>query len=140
MKEKIEKIVVWIIGVSFVLILLYVIDWEFLKSEITEYPVMCSQKLDFGICNGQKTPLNPRTYRVFPKRQEVIYFMKGFDLPVRRLTKCAVLDRRNWSCKYDDDSAELGFRNGEYWITSSISNDFDERTYYVSRFQWLKLQ
>src|SRR5688572_26477870 len=44
---------------------------------------------------------NPRTFKVFPDRQEVVETNVG---GTERWTKCAVADASNWRCTYPDAS------------------------------------
>ena len=66
----------------------------------------------------------------------MLYWVEGFN--VERFTKCAVNNRTNWSCKYDDGSAEFGFNNGRYReISFGSGTSSEEYVYYASKWQWL---
>lgn len=121
--------------------LLSFIDWGFLKSEITKYPVMCKGRVAYNTCDNPEFTLRKTTYKVLPQEQEVSYWTEGFD--VQKLTNCAVGDRKNWTCRYNDNSAEFGFSNGSYWEVSlapSLTAALAEREYYVSKSRWLHLK
>lgn len=114
-----------------VLLFLYVVDWGFLKGEITEYSIYCDPKVD---CIN----LNPTTYKVSETRQEVIHWTD--DSPPETLKNCSVVNRTNWSCKYNDGSAEFGFTKGNYFqyiLRDSASSFMDDNTHYVSRLRYL---
>jgi hypothetical protein len=118
------------------------IDWSFIKGEIVEYPMMCKTKVNLGNCSQPEVPLNRTTYKPNTSRQEVLYWSEATG-DVQKLTKCAVRDRKNWSCKYDDESAEFGFTNGNYWsysnseMNSAVSLEMNEKMYYLSRWGWM---
>lgn len=132
----------WIFIIFIVIFGFRAIDWSFIKGEIVEYPVMCQTKVNLGNCPQAFVPLNKTTFKPNTDRQEVLYWSEATG-DVQKLTKCAVKDRKNWSCKYDDESAEFGFTNGKYWsfsnpeMNSTVGQDMDERTYYLSRWDWL---
>ncbi len=39
---------------------------------------------------------------------------------VSELSNCILFDKRNWKCTYDDESAVVGFRQGEYFEISNL--------------------
>ena len=150
MKEKIKKILEGL-GNFFGFIILFLIIVSIYKffnigglfnSEITEYPVLCKEKPVFNNCDNPYIPLNPTTYKVLTDRQEVIYWTA--DLSPSRTTKCAIRDKRNWSCKYEDESGEFGFENGTYWArplgSSSYLQEEYETYYYPSRIEYLMIK
>ena len=111
----------------------------FFRSEITEYPVMCKKEPTLNKCQNPDSTLNKTTYKILKNRQEVLYWSSVDDVP-RKLTKCAIKDRKNWSCKYNDESAEFGFKDGKFWNVSleeSILNDEYRKVYYPSRTEYL---
>jgi len=126
------------IGWAIIVGIIYLIgDWGFLTSEITSYSAMCAITVTNNRCAKHSFTMGPTTYKVFPNEQTVVYRVKG--LPVERLTKCAVADRKNWTCRYNDESAEFGFKNGKYFMTSlgTASIIKDDEVYHLSRFQYL---
>lgn len=142
-EEKTNPLIGLLIIGFFVILLLKVIDWGFLKSEITEYPVQCKEKVSLNRCNNPYYTLGRTTYKVLPNRQEVLYWNEAIS-NIEKLTKCAVKDRKNWSCKYNDESAEFGFRDGQFWHISAgkstpIVEELTEKIYYVSRLEYLNL-
>jgi len=135
-------------GLVAVLMLIYAVtavltatDWGFLRNEITNYSLLCEHDVEYGICNRVSIPLNPTTFKVMADRQEVVYWTElgpGLIRP-ERLTKCAVRDRRNWSCRYRDESAEFGFSDGAYWertLTPGITAGMDKRVVHVGRWRY----
>jgi hypothetical protein len=81
-------------------------------------------------------------YKIDKRNQKVIYWTQGF--PPNTVTNCTILNRRNWKCRYDDESAEFGFSGGEYYeISLEPSEIIDELTKHqssVSRLEYLNLQ
>lgn len=123
-------------GVYIAVMVAAVIDWGFVKSEISKYELECSEATRFGVCEKVAYGLRKTTYKVMPDRQEVLHWVQGF--PVERLTKCAVRDRKNWSCAFNDNSAEFGFNGGAYWERTRKAGLFDASTrLHISRWQWL---
>ncbi|TSC94409.1 MAG: hypothetical protein CEN87_530 [Parcubacteria group bacterium Licking1014_1] len=113
----------------------------FFNSEITEYPVVCKEEPVLNQCNNPEYTLRKTTYKVIYNRQEVIYWTEDFS--TQRLTRCAIKDKKNWSCKYDDESAEFGFTDGKYWnysLIPSAGDDLWKNVYYPSRIKYLMVQ
>ena len=149
MKEKIKKFLEILEKfLGFIIILLVIISsWKFFNisglfnSEITEYSIMCKEKVEWNQCENPNYPLNKTIYKVLVQRQEVVYWIN--DFPPERLTKCAIRDKKNWSCKYNDESAEFGFRNGIFYEfslkQSSVSEELWNKVYYVSRTKYLMI-
>lgn len=128
----------------FLFFFLKIFDWGFIRSEITEYPVGCETPLVYGQCKGNSYPLNRTTYKVIPEKEEVLYWSE-IGGGIQKLEGCAIKDRKNWSCHYGDNSAEFGFRDGNFWSLSnslklSKITELEEKMYYVSRFVWFKLK
>lgn len=122
-------------GVIVILLIIIFFDWGLLKSEITAYPINCPSDLDY--CYS----LRYTRYKIDKRNQEVIYWTEGF-LP-EKLTNCAIVNRSNWSCKYNDGSAEFGFTNGTYYNYSLITDNLEELTKdirYVSRIEYYYIQ
>jgi hypothetical protein len=121
-------------------LLIYVLDWGWLRGAITEYPVLCPA--DFLEGNGCYA-LNTTTY--LPNKYKQVVVMQD-DFDIRTLTKCTVINRKNWQCKWDDESAVFGFNKGQFSDVSltlspgehwddSIKRDMEYR--YVPRFIYL---
>ncbi len=143
--KKIQSVIeiIFSFAVVIYLFLLFVafIDWGFLKGEITDYPIQCQNKPVYGVCNKKDFALRKTTYKPSVQRQDVVYSTEGFD--VKRLTKCAVKDRKNWTCTYDDESAEIGFTNGKFFEVSLkeskfVSEDMFDKIYYVPKHEWIR--
>ncbi len=109
-----------ILGAIFAIAVLYFFDFGILSGKITAYPLSCDREnyIDYR-CTEKRLPLNPTTYKPSAARQEVIYSTIG---SWETLTKCSVSDRKNWTCKYNDESAEFGFDNGQFWEVSLGEN------------------
>lgn len=108
----------------------YFFDFSFLKGEITEYSLSCDKK-DFVNyqCTKKWLPLNPTTYKPIVNKQQVLYWTLS---DIQTLSKCSVVDRKNWTCRYNDESAEFGFKNGQFWEVSlekSVSDELFEFKY-----------
>lgn len=120
---KLVKLIIKIVFVIFVIrMLVYFIDFNFLKGEIYAYSLSCSKdKYVNGQCTEKWLLRVPKAYRPDIKNQRVFYWI-GDSPEIKTLNKCSVVNRRNWTCKLDDASAELGFRSGNYWERSLITN------------------
>jgi hypothetical protein len=117
------------------------IGCEASSSEITAYPVQCKTIVQNGQCSAPEYTLRYTTFKVFVNEQNVVSAVEGF--PPTRLTQCAVRDRMNWSCRYDDDSAELGFNDGAYFEVTLKQPTFatlSRNVYYVSYTEYLRIQ
>lgn len=137
--KKLETVLSWMIGIYTILFILAWVDWGFLKSEITAYPLHCSHKVGvLGECSNVDFSTRAFIYKVDPKRQEVLYWVEGFE--VSKLIDCAIRNRKNWTCKYSDNNTEIGFNNGKFFETvdpNSLTADLAAKTFYVSRHDWL---
>jgi hypothetical protein len=122
----------WIFLFALILLSIYVIDWSFLKGEIREYPIApCPE------CSGRVMTLNERVYKPSSTRQDVVSWMPGLGI-VDRYTNCAVVNRKNWQCTYNDGSRTFGFSEGKYWNDDSQSKKLGWQ--YISRFRYLKVK
>lgn len=146
MDDQIEKvsnkakgwgILLGFIGVA---LFFYVVDWGFLKGNITEYSIWCPP--DYKEGNGCMT-LGTTTY--YPNKNKQAIISKS-EFSIMTLKKCTVIDRGNWECKYEDESAVFGFNNGQFHLNTLWTTDKrpfeeirkDEMQYkYVSRWRWL---
>jgi hypothetical protein len=134
------------IGVIFILAvigygILYitsVVDFSFIRGEIIAYPMECSVQTQNGSCPG-KTLYALRTTHFKPNydRQEVVYWIDGISPDLFK--NCAVVNRKNWKCEYDDKSATVGFQDGVYFeYPEAGTPDAFLHEYYVSRQTWLQ--
>lgn len=137
-----------ILGMFFVIAVLFFFDFDILSGKVTTYPLSCERENynDYR-CTEKWLPLNLTTYKPSVARQEVIYSVVG---SWETLTKCSVSDKKNWTCKYDDESAEFGFDKGQFWEASlgkniygveSISDDLFEVRYvpkFIYRLEQMK--
>jgi hypothetical protein len=55
----------------------YVIDWGFLKGEITVYSAQCKVPVKNGECADYKFTLRPTTYKPMQDQQVVVYWIEG---------------------------------------------------------------
>lgn len=126
--------------------ILYFSDFGFLKGQITEYPLACAPEdyVDYK-CTKKWLPLNTTSFKPNKSKQEVISGMNGFP-GLETYKKCSVLNRRNWTCIYDDESGEFGFKGGDYYsisLTPSVLEDMDVYRYvpkYIYKLEELKWQ
>jgi len=117
MKKKAKKYL--FLGILLVAVVFF-FDFGFLKGEITEYSLLCNKEDYVNYwCTKKWLPLNPTTYKPSVARQEVINSTLG---SYETLTKCSIVNRRNWTCKYNDESGEFGFKNGQFWEISLGEN------------------
>jgi len=113
-----------IVASIFIVIVLYFFDFGFLKGEITKYSLSCDKENYINYqCTERWLPLNPTTYKPYVDKQQVLYWTLS---DIETLSKCSVVNRKNWTCMYDDESAEFGFKNGEYWLVSLGDGVTDE--------------
>ena len=131
-----KKIFSKIIFIILIILAVYLIDWGFLRNSITEYGLWCPP--DYREGNGCMTV---RTTKFYPnkKKQEVI---TKDEFGIETLKKCTVINRRNWECKYNDESATFGFNNGQFhsttlWSTSKVLENMDSQYIYVPRLRYL---
>lgn len=127
---------IFIIGYG-ILYGLSMLDLSFLKGEIVSYQLECDVKPEYNVCPPGKTLFALRAHHYKPNkdRQEVLSWIEGF--PPDRLTDCAVVDRENWKCSFDDKSSTFGFENGSYFSYSAEDKPYFKE-YSVSRQTWLK--
>ena len=126
-KNKKIKITAIII---FLVLMVSIIDFGFLKSEITNYQMRCHILDNAKSCYVS----NPVTYKVSTEQQEVLSWMNigSGQTTIEKYTDCAIRDRKNWNCKYNDNSGEFGFSGGVYEEYPSYNNGFA-----VSRLRYL---
>jgi hypothetical protein len=55
---------------------------------------------------------------------------EGLDL-IERYENCVVLDRKNWTCEFNDESGKFGFNSGNF-----VDNYSDSDIIYVTKAQW----
>lgn len=104
------------------------------NSEITAYPVLCHNDIPTIYDCKDATPLNRTTYKVDKKNQEVVSWMPNFEdiILIDKYKKCVVIDVKNWTCEYDDNSGKFGFNKGNF--ISSFNPYYNE--IYVTKSQW----
>jgi hypothetical protein len=120
-------------------IVLFFFDFNFISGEITEHSLSCKKdKYINHRCAEKWLPLNSVTYKPDKKNQKVFYWHETSP-EIQTLTKCAVVDRKNWTCKFNDESAEFGFKNGDYWNVSLTRNNISDDLFkykYVPKWQF----
>lgn len=149
MKEEIKKILSFSGKlIRFLAIILVIVSFinlfdlqNLFSRDIIVYPIVCQQKDEIlNKCYNPEYTLARAYYRIIPSRQEVIYWVEDFS--PKRLTKCAIVNKQNWSCEYDDGSAEFGFKNGKYYEISLkpslLDSDYKNVYYSTSRIEYLR--
>lgn len=137
-----NKILFIILTIVVVVVVNYFFDFGFLKGEITQYSLSCDKKNYVNYrCTEKWLPLNPTTYKPNVDKQQVLHWTLS---DIQTLKKCSVVNRKNWTCKYNDESAEFGFKDGQFWEVSlgkSVSDDLFEFRYvpkYIYRLEEMK--
>lgn len=134
--EKQESIFGKFITLLFILGLIYWviyyiyagIDYGFLRSEVTTFPVGCSKPDDnYETCLEWKR-LDPIKYKIYQEQQYVV-LVSSVSNRLERLNNCAIEDRKNWNC--GGRIGQFGFKNGNYFDDSTGS--FIK---FVSKFKW----
>lgn len=128
------------LGTAFILYwVLYglsMIDFSFLKGEIIAYSLECEVKPEYNSCPGKTLfVLRAHYYKPNVERQEVLSWTEGFAPD--RLTKCAVVNRTNWKCDFNDESSTFGFENGNYFNYPKEDRPIYKQ-YYVPRSVWIR--
>ncbi len=105
------------------------------RDEATLYPVRClaAPGSSQGAACAAIEPLRRTIYRVQPETGFVIYWSPDApDSVPSRLTDCAVIDARNWTCAGRGGGA-VRFRDG-----LGHRGDFgvDQSVYFVRGYQW----
>jgi len=145
-KSMLKKLSILVFITIFILII-YFFDFGFVKGEITAYPLHCDKDKYINYqCIEKWLPLNPTSYKPNVSNQQVFSWTRATSF-IEKYTKCPVLNRRNWTCKYDDGSGEFGFKNGQYWNYSRDDNLYHSHEFkYVPKFfyrleeiKWLEL-
>jgi len=101
------------------------------NKEVTVYPVATIEGRGLY-------PLNRSVYKVFPERQEVIYWMPGVNDIPSRLGNCVVRNRLNWTCEYSDGSGKLTMIDGRFREEPPI-RALGSDAKYVSWWRWYLL-
>lgn len=138
LKEK-SKSLKGLFLVFSVLLFFYLIDWGFLFGKITAYSLRCPEDYPEGKCY----PLTTTEY--YPSSRNQTVRSKG-SLDVVTYKKCSVINRKNWECKYDDESGTFGFLNGEFhsyalkdpiFLDKTAVESWERETSYVGRIRYL---
>jgi hypothetical protein len=118
-------------------VLWFGVDWGFLKSEVTAYPIRCASVATESTCLWPD-PGPQTTYRLLRDEQAVL--VHTADRPVFRLSGCAILDRSNWTCSDEQDRA-LGFVEGRFFFSPDPADPVEAWRYHVSkwRYNWLRV-
>jgi hypothetical protein len=144
MSNKVKEFFAYfLIFAPILLIIIYnVLDINaILKSEIRVYRIMCDVKPVFDKCDNPSLAIDEITFKVDPKKQEVIKLIFG-SYP-KKLTNCTVENRKNWSCEDEEEKMYLGFKNGNFWrtpINSFFLEDVSNIYYTTSKIQYLKIR
>jgi hypothetical protein len=109
----------------------YGIDWGFLRSEFTSYEVRCGQVVNNHCSQPETAVYFATTYKIFKEQQFVV------ATEYVKYTKCAIVDRTNWKCTFDDASGSFGARDGAFWET--VPEGW-AHNFYVPRWKYLLLK
>jgi len=130
-----------IVGIlAFLILFFYVLDWSFINGAIKEYPIWCPK--DFTEKNGCMTQRNTTYYP--SKRKQTVKTKDDFG--IETLTKCSVINRKNWQCTFNDGSGNFGFNSGKFhsdlwldWEDSDVEAMLDKSLehQYVSSVRYL---
>lgn len=124
---------VWLI---IILAIVFVPDFSFIKGTITAYPVFCKSAIyNYETCEDINYTLYRTVYKVNTDRQEVIVWRPGLK-GVDRYAQCAIQNRKNWNCSYDDKSGTFGFTDGKYFSTLQNYPLKKENIFYAGRLTW----
>ena len=120
----------WIkIPISFILIIftilvtsqLFVFLSDLAGNRITGYGFHCinEYRQSFEKCHADFS-LNSSKYSVDKQNQWVV---ENGSIGIKRYENCAIINRRNWTCTYDDNSGEFGFKKGIEYNLSFADDD-----------------
>ncbi len=144
MEEDSQQGWLYIGGVILVFVLIFrILGLTFFSDDIKAYSATCKDEVKLNICNNPEYASNITTYSVNVGQQYVITSAGGY---VSKYTKCAIKDRNNWQCSFNDNSGNFGFAEGRYFdfpnyeMVSDFSKKLMEKTYYLSRFEFINLQ
>lgn len=123
----------------FVLVMLMaikIIDWSWIRGEITGYSEMCMEWSENKSYCKKYEPISPNRYRP-DKVNEVVYGLDQAD--ITKYTKCDIIDRKNWKCLYNEENGEFGFSNGNYFFRDLNTTDISKllAVMPMTRFEWL---
>jgi len=128
----------WVVILAVLYSLIDLAEWGFLRGEITVYAGICDETVRANYCDAPSHLARPVTYTVYPEQQTVVYGMEG--MPLQRWTKCAIANRRNWTCRSEDETEEFGFVGGAYFHLDSQVNaatvPLEEREYSMPRWRY----
>ena len=125
-----------IMGMGLLVIVVIFLFGSTISSKIKSYGYWCEHEvapvISVNECRKISFPLNRQTFEIDKKNQRVIsWFDDGSPI---RTNDCAIRDRRNWSCTYDDGSGSFGFNSGIAW--SSDQFEKGNHVFYVSRWMY----
>jgi hypothetical protein len=121
-------ILVIFFGIPFLIYFLVTqIDWGFINSDMTAYPVQCID----SSCT-QDTQLPPISFEIFTDQQYVIdTHIDPQNEDLTRLQNCTIKDDYDWQCDGINYGTTLGFTNGKYFDSS-----YENGVKFVSKYQW----
>lgn len=135
---KLSKKIIIIACTLALIAFLISIDLSFINGGITERGVYCPKNFHEG--NGCYT-LGSTTY--FPKASRQVVLAKS-EFGVQTYKKCSVIDRKNWECKFDDESGTFGFVDGNFHsiplyedLSKLPKDEIYLNTSYVSKFRYI---
>ncbi|MEK7473583.1 MAG: hypothetical protein AAB668_02570 [Patescibacteria group bacterium] len=106
------------------------------NNDITVYPLWCGDADEAtGACKTWVAE-NRRIYKIDKDNHSVLEWTSDDSSgETIKYTKCAIVDIRQWSCEFDDESGQFGFSSGEYFFGPSFL-----QTKYVSKREWEALR
>ncbi len=116
-----------IIGIPY--LIFTIVDWGFMYSEITAYPVSCIEMRELECVKRRSDP--PITFKINTQEQ---YVVMDINHDLKKLKGCVIRNRKNWQCEAENQyfsgfmEVLLGFKNGKYFGP--------DESLMVSRFQW----
>ncbi len=119
---------VWliVIGAAF----WYFFDFGLGSDQIVDYSFSCKDyNYSQSICPGSHWSKDDKVIYTVNKDQQMVISQSG-DSPPSRLSKCVVVDRKNWKCE-GLLGTSFGFTNGKYFQEFPIDS-----VKHVSQWEW----
>lgn len=145
-RAMVGLIIVWLVSAS---LINAVWAWneereQLANNEVTVYKAFC-QPYDYAFweCTmrgGQLVPTDVDKFRVDPVKQTAVRLGDHIG-SVYAFKTCTIVDRFNWKCAYNDNSAVLEMHNGQFRTFMADEGDrkLSEKTGQVSRAEWKRL-
>lgn len=137
-----KEYLLWIIGILILISFIKIFGLFPGGNEIKAYSALCSNQVELNRCNNPSYTGDVKVYTVNVEKQYVLNSNGGY---IVKYTKCAVKDRENWQCSFDDNSGKFGFALGQYYdnpnydIIHSATGQAMKKTFYPSRFEYINI-